>query len=86
MRSRTESVVMTIHQFPTRVMRPCDTESMYQNAHSQSYVYTPTTTRATHLVRAVYWAQLFATALLAIAACLAVGAGFGALAIWMNTP
>lgn len=77
---------MTIHQFPTRVMRPCDTESMCQNAHDQFYVYTPSTPRATHLVRAAYWAQLFATGLLTVAACLAVGAGVGAVAWWMNAP
>lgn len=82
---------MTIHQFPLRAVRPCDTEPMCQNAPDWSYVqttpriYSPTTPRATHLVRIVHWAQLFATALLAIAACLAVGAACGALAVWMNT-
>lgn len=82
---------MTIHQFPLRAVRPCDTESMCQDAPDWIYleaprvrIYSPTTPRSTLLVRAVYWAQLFATALLAIAACLAVGAGFGALAVWLN--
>lgn len=89
---------MTVHQFPLRAVRPCDVEDGHLCQNAQDWpnvqttpripprIYTPTMPSATHLVRAVYWAQLFATALLAIAACLAVGAACGALAIWMNTP
>lgn len=82
---------MTVHQFPLRAVRPCDTEPMCQNAYDWPYVrtprvYTPTMLNATLLIRIVYWAKHLAVALFAIAASVALGAGLGALALWMNTP